>query len=79
MTPTDNVLTVQMVLGAAATVLMALCTVVLRTIWSEIKEQRKNSQDHALLLQAHEGRLDNHDEDLGEIKRRIFNGNGGDK
>ena len=52
MTETSNVLTLNMVLGGFATVLMALCTVVLKTLWYEIKEQRKASQDHALLLQA---------------------------
>ena len=74
MDPTVGVLTINMVLGAAATVLMALSSLILRTMWGELKSLRQRSDDHAGLLQNHEARLDGHADDLRDIKNRVFGG-----
>lgn len=73
MDPTSNVLTVNVVLGAFATVLLLLSSNIMKAMWSEIKQLRDRSHDHANLLQNHEGRLDGHEDDIRDIKGRIFN------
>jgi hypothetical protein len=65
-----------MVLGAFATILLVLCTLVLKAIWNEIKSVRDRVSDHGSILADHDGQLETHAEDIRSIKSRVFNGGG---